>query len=83
MTTVAKKRKFNKLDDTVEVLLGTMPVTLRMQKRFERLKWQIFNDDYLFEEPKSKKNFSPAPPPPTSCGGSAEGEDKAHKNLLE
>lgn len=64
MTTVAKKRKFNTLDDTVEILLGTMPVTLRMQKRFERLKRQIFKDDYLFEEPKSKKNFSPAPPPP-------------------
>ena len=38
MTITAKKRKFNTLDDTVEVLLGTMPVTLRMQKRFERLK---------------------------------------------
>lgn len=64
MTTVAKKRKFNTLDDTVEVLLGIMPVTLRMQKRFERLKRRIFNDDYLFEEPKSKKKFSPAPPAP-------------------
>lgn len=64
MTTVAKKQKFNTLDSTVEVLLGTMPVTLRMQKRFERLKRQIFNDDYLFEGPKFKKNFSPAPPPP-------------------
>ena len=64
MTTVVKKQKFNTLDSTVEVLLGTMPVTLRMQKRFERLKRQIFNDDYLFEEPKFKKKFSPAPPPP-------------------
>ena len=64
MTTVAKKRKFNTLDDVVEVLLGTMPVTLRMQKRFDRLKRQIFNDDYLIEEPKFKKKFSPAPPPP-------------------
>ena len=64
MTITAKKRKFNTLDDTVEVLLGTMPVTLRMQKRFERLKRQIFNDDYLFEEPKFLKKFSPAPPPP-------------------
>ena len=64
MTTVAKKQKFNTLDSTVEVLLGTMPVTLRMQKRFERLKRQIFNDDYLFEESKFLKKFSPAPPPP-------------------
>ena len=64
MTTVAKKQKFNKLDDTVEVLLGTMPVTLRMKMRYERLRSEIFNDDYLFEEPKFKKNFSPAPPPP-------------------
>lgn len=64
MTITAKKQKFNTLDSTVEVLLGTMPVTLRMQKRFERLKRQIFNDDYLFEEPKFKKKFSPAPPPP-------------------
>ncbi len=64
MTTVAKKKKFNTLDDTVEVLLGTMPVTLRMQYRFERLKRQIFNDDNLFEESIFKKNFSPAPPPP-------------------
>lgn len=64
MTTVAKKRKFNTLDDTVEVLLGIMPVTLRMQYRFERLKRQIFNDDNLVEDPKFKKKFSPAPPPP-------------------
>ena len=64
MTTVVKKQKFNTLDSTVEVLLGTMPVTLRMQKRFERLKRQIFNDDYLFEEPKFLKKFSHAPPPP-------------------
>jgi hypothetical protein len=64
MTTVAKKQKFNTLDDTVEVLLGTMPVTLRMKMRYERLRSKIFNDDYLFEGPKFKKNFSPAPPPP-------------------
>lgn len=63
MTTVAKKQKFNTLDDTVEVLLGTMPVTLRMKMRYERLRSEIFNDGYLFEEPKFKKNFSPAPPP--------------------
>jgi hypothetical protein len=64
MTIVAKKQKFNTLDDTVEVLLGTMPVTLRMKMRYERLRSEIFNDDYLFEGPKFKKKFSPAPPPP-------------------
>ena len=64
MTTVAKKKKFNRLNDTVEVLLATMPVTLRMKMRYERLRSEIFNDDYLFEGPKFKKNFSPAPPPP-------------------
>lgn len=52
MTTVAKKQKFNTLDSTVEVLLGTMPVTLRMKMRYERLRSEIFNDDYLFEGPK-------------------------------
>ena len=64
MKTVAKKQKFNTLDSTVEVLLGTMPVTLRMKMRYERLRSEIFNDDYLFEEPKFLKKFSPAPPPP-------------------
>lgn len=64
MTTVAKKQKFNTLDSTVEVLLGTMPVTLSMKMRYERLRSEIFNDDYLFEESKFLKKFSPAPPPP-------------------
>ena len=64
MTITVKKRKFNTLDDTVEVLLGTMPVTLRMKLRYERLRSEIFTDDYLFEEPKFLKKFSPAPPPP-------------------
>lgn len=63
MTNVAKKQKFNTLDSTVEVLLGTMPVTLSMKMRYERLRSEIFNDDYLFEEPKFLKKFSPAPPP--------------------
>ena len=40
-----------------------MPVTLSMKMRYERLRSEIFNDDYLFEEPKFLKKFSPAPPP--------------------